>query len=232
MWSVISFTLPNYLQIIFHSLHTITALLAEGKRVRERESLPVVPSQVHAFSHRIIVVVAHHCSTVTHPWIDRTTMSIHLLTTTTMTRSDHLYLDGDLDLAANLVTIASLFLSSLLSLPLSFLDLVATSTSLFLAATTSTLSLFLIIKCWVCGIEIFVLLFVSLGLYIGIFIIIFVWKMGNCEKLVENVFFRAFSRTQAWKYFPKHFLEYNQTPENIFYFPFPKIFSTDFILPS
>ena len=115
-WSVISFTLPNYLQIIFHSLHTITALLVEGKRVRERESLPVVPSQVHAFSHRIIVVVAHHCSTVTHPWIDRTTMSIHLLTTTTMTRSDHLYPDGDL-------------------------DLVATSTSLFLAATTSTLSL-------------------------------------------------------------------------------------------
>ena len=141
MWSVISFTLPNYLQIIFHSLHTITALLAKGKRVRERESLPVVPPQVHAFSHRIIVVVAHHCSTVTHPWIDRTTMSIHLLTTTTMTRSDHLYLDGDLDLAANLVTIASLFLLSLLSLPLSFLDLVATSTSLFLAATTSTLSL-------------------------------------------------------------------------------------------
>ena len=40
--------------------------------------------------------------------------------------------------------------------------------------------------------------------------------MGNCEKLVENVFSRAFSRTQAWKYFPKHFLEYNQTPENIF----------------
>ena len=40
--------------------------------------------------------------------------------------------------------------------------------------------------------------------------------MGNCEKLVENVFSRAFSWTQAWKYFPKHFLEYNQAPENIF----------------
>ena len=58
-----------------------------------------------------------------------------------MTRSDHLYLDGDLDLAANLVTIASLFLSSSLSLHLSFLDLAAASTSLFLAAATSTLSL-------------------------------------------------------------------------------------------
>ena len=59
---------------------------------------------------------------------------------------------------------------------------------------------------------------------------IFVWKLRKCEKQVENVFSILFSRTQpnTRKYFPKHFLECNQTLENIFffrkYFPFPKIF--------
>ena len=66
----------------------------------------------------------------------------------------------------------------------------------------------------------FVFFFVSLGLYIGIFIIIFVWKFRKLWEMVENVFSRAFSRTQTntWKYFRKDFLECNQTPKNIFLF--------------
>ena len=66
----------------------------------------------------------------------------------------------------------------------------------------------------------FVFFFVSLGLYIGIFIIIFVWKLRKMWEMVENVFSRAFSRTQTntWKYFRKDFLECNQTPKNIFLF--------------
>ena len=65
MWSVICFILPNYLQIIFHSLH-ITHLLAEGKR----ESLPMAQLQLHASSHGSVIVIAHHCSTVpTHELI-------------------------------------------------------------------------------------------------------------------------------------------------------------------
>ena len=157
-------------------------------------------------------MVAHHCSTVTHPrtdWTimthpqtDRTTMSLHPLTTTTVTRSDHLYLNGD-------------FRSHCQSCHCCLSLAIATST----LSSSLSLSLSLMIKWWVCGIEIFVLRFVSLGLYIGIFIIIFAWKMGKCEKWVENVFSRAFSRTQEniWKYFPKHFLECNQTPKNIFF---------------
>ena len=128
MWSVICFILPNYLQIIFHSLH-ITHLLVEGKR----ESLPMAPLQVHASSHRTVVVVAHHCSTVTHPQTDRTALthpqtdrnivSTHPQTITTVTRSDHLYLMGPLDLTYDLVATASLSLSLSLSpppLPFSF----------------------------------------------------------------------------------------------------------------
>ena len=40
----------------------------------------------------------------------------------------------------------------------------------------------------------------------------------KAEKMWENVFSRGFSRTQPspLKYFPKHFLGCNQTPENIF----------------
>ena len=38
--------------------------------------------------------------------------------------------------------------------------------------------------------------FVSLGLYIGIFIIILVWKLGKYEKLVKKIFYRAFLGTQ------------------------------------
>ena len=97
-WSVICFTLPNYLQIIFHSLH-ITHLLAAGKR----ESLLVDPPQVHASSHRTVFIVAHHCSTIshprtdrtalTHPQTDRTIVPMHPLTTTIVTKSNNLYLD-------------------------------------------------------------------------------------------------------------------------------------------
>ena len=126
-WSVICFTLPNYLQIIFHSLH-ITHLLAAGKR----ESLLMDPPQVHASSHRTVFIVAHYCSTITHPRTDRTALthpqtdrnivSTHPQTITTVTRSDHLYLMGPLDLTYDLVAtaflslkltvIASLFLRS------------------------------------------------------------------------------------------------------------------------
>ena len=45
------------------------------------------------------------------------------------------------------------------------------------------------------------------------------WEnVRKCEKQVENVFSILFSGTQpnTWKYFPKHFLECNQTLENIF----------------
>ena len=67
----------------------------------------------------------------------------------------------------------------------------------------------------------FVMIFVSFCVYILRFsIIIFVWILGKCEKLDNNVFSRALSRIQpnTRKYFPKYFLECNQTPENIFFF--------------
>lgn len=43
---------------------------------------------------------------------------------------------------------------------------------------------------------------------LGFFIIVFVWKLKKCDKLVENVFSRAFSRTKPnpLKYFPNQFL--------------------------
>ena len=52
-----------------------------------------------------------------------------------------------------------------------------------------------------------------------------IYSFGNrenvrkCEQQVENVFSMVFSRTQpnTRKYFPKHFLKYNQTHENIFF---------------
>ena len=59
-----------------------------------------------------------------------------------------------------------------------------------------------------------VLIFVSFCVYIlRFFIIIFVWILGKCEKPDKSVFSIAFSRIQPniIKYFPKHFLEYNQT---------------------
>ena len=65
----------------------------------------------------------------------------------------------------------------------------------------------------------FVILIFFLCVYIFWFsVIIFVWILGKCEKHDKNVFSRAFSRTQlnTRKYFPKHFLKYNQTPENAF----------------
>ena len=57
-----------------------------------------------------------------------------------------------------------------------------------------------------------------LYLFIEKWYYIFVWKLRKCEKQVENVFSILFSRTQpnTRKYFPKHFLECNQTLENIF----------------
>ena len=38
--------------------------------------LPIAPPQPHASSHRtLVVVVAHHCSTVTHPRTDQATLT-------------------------------------------------------------------------------------------------------------------------------------------------------------
>ena len=64
-----------------------------------------------------------------------------------------------------------------------------------------------------------------LGLWIEKLYYIFVWKLRKCEQQVENVFSIVFSRTQpkTRKYFPKHFLECNQTLENILH---SKIFYT------
>ena len=65
----------------------------------------------------------------------------------------------------------------------------------------------------------FVLIFVSLIFYIFWFsVIIFVWILRKCEKHDKNGFSRVFSGTQpnTRKYFSKHFLESNQTPENVF----------------
>ena len=47
---------------------------------------------------------------------------------------------------------------------------------------------------------------------------IFVWMLRKCEEQEENVFSILFSTTQSntRKYFLKHFLECNQTLENIF----------------
>ena len=55
------------------------------------------------------------------------------------------------------------------------------------------------------------------GLWTEKWYYIFVWKLRKCEQQVENVFSIVFSRTQqnTRKYFPKHFLECNQTLENI-----------------
>ena len=78
----------------------------------------------------------------------------------------------------------------------------------------------------------FVLIFVSCVVYIFWFsVIIFVWILRKCEKHDKNGFSRAFSTTQpnTRKYFPKHFLECNQTLENIFlsrkYFTLGKYFT-------
>ena len=65
----------------------------------------------------------------------------------------------------------------------------------------------------------FVLIFVSCVVYmLQLFVIIFVWILRKCEKHDKNGFSRAFSAKQqnTRKYFPKYFLECNQTLENIF----------------
>ena len=66
--------------------------------------------------------------------------------------------------------------------------------------------------------EFFLLGFVSFVFIYWEMILIFVWKMRKCEKHDKNGFSRAFSRIQpnTRKYFPKYFLECNQTLENIF----------------
>ena len=64
-----------------------------------------------------------------------------------------------------------------------------------------------------------ILIFFSYVAYIFWFsVIIFVWILRKCEKHDKNWFSRAFSATQpnTRKYFPKHFLKYNQTLKNIF----------------
>ena len=83
-----------------------------------------------------------------------------------------------------------------------------------------SLSLSLSLKCLVWGRLIILFCFLFLWIYILEFsIIIFVWKLGKCEKLVENMFSRAFLRTQpnTWKKFSKHFSECNEIPKNILY---------------
>ena len=70
-----------------------------------------------------------------------------------------------------------------------------------------------------CFSDFFVLIFVSLIVYIFWFsIIIYIWMLRKCEKHDKNGFSRAFSETQpnTRKYFPKHFLKCNKTLENIF----------------
>ena len=65
----------------------------------------------------------------------------------------------------------------------------------------------------------FVLIFVSCVVYIFWFsVIIFVWILRKYEKHDKNGFSRAFSTAQPniRKYFPKYFLECNQTLKNIF----------------
>ena len=73
---------------------------------------------------------------------------------------------------------------------------------------------------WSCDFDFFVLIFVSCVVYIfWFFAIIFVWILRKCEKHDKNGFSRAFSAKQpnTRKYFPKYFLECNQTLENILY---------------
>ena len=65
----------------------------------------------------------------------------------------------------------------------------------------------------------FLLIFVSCVVYmLQLSVIIFVWILKKCEKHDKNGFSRAFSAKQpnTRKYFPKYFLECNQTLENIF----------------
>ena len=62
--------------------------------------LPIAPPQPHASFHRtLVVVIAHHCSTVTHPRTDQATLTHPQMNqsnhcahppTTIVTRSDHL----------------------------------------------------------------------------------------------------------------------------------------------
>ena len=112
-----------------------------------------------------------------------------------------------LNRTTNLVAVTS----SLLSLPLDWTNEILSPLSL---------SLSLSLKCLVWGRLIILFCFLFLWIYILEFsIIIFVWKLGKCEKLVENMFSRAFLRTQpnTWKKFSKHFSECNEIPKNILY---------------
>ena len=65
----------------------------------------------------------------------------------------------------------------------------------------------------------FVLIFVSCVVYmLQLSVMIFVWILRKYEKHDKNEFSRTFSAKQPniRKYFPKYFLECNQTLENIF----------------
>ena len=145
-------------------------------------------SQVHASSHWTVVIVAHHCSTMTHPRTDRTThkqtdrtiVLAHPLTTTTVTRSDHLYLDGTfrsrcrcyhrcLSLSLKFIVITCLFLKS----HSRCLNPLSISLSLSLSLSLSRSGV------WYMELRFF---FFFLGLYIGIVIVICVWKLIKCEK--------------------------------------------------
>ena len=112
-----------------------------------------------------------------------------------------------LNRTTNLVAVTS----SLLSLPLDWTNEILSPLSL---------SLSLSLKCLVWGRLIILFCFLFLWIYILEFsIIIFVWKLGKCEKLVENMFSRAFLRTQpnTWKKIFKHFSKCNEIPKNILY---------------
>ena len=101
----------------------------------------------------------------------------------------------------------------------SFVILDPDSSSPFIEPSRLSLSLSLSPSLNLTGFDDFVLLgFVSFVFIYWEMILIFVWKMRKCEKHDKNGFSRAFSKIQpnTRKYFPKDFLECNQTLENIF----------------
>ena len=177
-------------------------------------------SQVHASSHWTVAIVAHHCSTMTHPRTDRTThkqtdrtiVLAHPLTTTTVTRSDHLYLDGTfrsrrrsyhrcLSLSLKFIVIACLFLKS----HSRCLNPLSISLSL-------SLSLDLVFGIWNWDFFFF-FGFVYWDCYCNMCL-----EADKMWEIGRKCVFRAFSRTKTnpWKYFPTDFLECNQIPKNIF----------------
>ena len=94
-WSVICFTIPNYLQIIFHSLH-ITHLLAKAYPWLHHSFMPPLtgPSSSLTIAPPWPTQELIRPPWPTHKWTNRTTVPTHPLTTTIVTRSNHLCFDG------------------------------------------------------------------------------------------------------------------------------------------